>query len=105
MGLLETIKGIFGSSASEKKEEPVSIDEAEALIKKRKDELEKGLVVKSSSKIAEIKHLLRSIEAELNEMDKRNLMEEGDSKPLKLKDNGVTLSLRPFEIATLLIET
>ncbi|WP_240231661.1 alpha-mannosidase [Devosia lacusdianchii] len=34
-----------------------------------------------------------------------NLMEEGDSKPLKLKDNGVTLSLRPFEIATLLIET
>ncbi|MNR56187.1 hypothetical protein D3C85_1767160 [compost metagenome] len=34
-----------------------------------------------------------------------NLMEEGDSKPLKLKDNGVTLSLRPFEIATLSIET
>ena len=34
-----------------------------------------------------------------------NLMEEGDSKPLKLKDNAVTLSLRPFEISTLLIET
>ncbi|MCR6670654.1 glycoside hydrolase family 38 C-terminal domain-containing protein [Devosia ginsengisoli] len=34
-----------------------------------------------------------------------NLMEEGDSKPLEIKDNGVTLSLRPFEIATLLIET
>jgi len=34
-----------------------------------------------------------------------NLMEEGAGKPLALKDNGVTLSLRPFEIATLLIET
>jgi alpha-mannosidase len=34
-----------------------------------------------------------------------NLMEEGESKPLDIKDNGVTLSLRPFEIATLLIET
>jgi len=34
-----------------------------------------------------------------------NLMEEGDSPPLGLTDNGVTLSLRPFEIATLLIET
>jgi alpha-mannosidase len=34
-----------------------------------------------------------------------NLMEEDASKPLELKDNGVTLSLRPFEIATLLIET
>ncbi len=34
-----------------------------------------------------------------------NLMEEGGSKPLELKDNGVTMSLRPFEIATLLIET
>jgi alpha-mannosidase len=34
-----------------------------------------------------------------------NLMEEGDSKPLEIKDNSVTLSLRPFEIATLLIET
>ena len=83
MGLLETIKGIFGSSASEKEEAPISIGEAEALIKKRKDALEKELVVKSSSKIAEIKHLLRSIEAELNEMDKRNLMEEGDNKYLR----------------------
>ena len=34
-----------------------------------------------------------------------NLMEEDAGKPLELKDNGVTLSLRPFEIATLLIET
>ncbi|WEK03848.1 MAG: glycoside hydrolase family 38 C-terminal domain-containing protein [Candidatus Devosia phytovorans] len=34
-----------------------------------------------------------------------NLMEEGDSKPLELKDNTVSLALRPFEIATLLIET
>lgn len=34
-----------------------------------------------------------------------NLMEEGAGKPLEIKDNGVTLSLRPFEIATLLIET
>ena len=34
-----------------------------------------------------------------------NLMEEGPGKPLEIKDNGVTLSLRPFEIATLLIET
>src|SRR5690606_6035693 len=34
-----------------------------------------------------------------------NLMEEGAGKPLALKDKGVTLSLRPFEIATLLIET
>lgn len=34
-----------------------------------------------------------------------NLMEEGASKPLKIRDNGVTLSLRPFEIATLMIET
>ena len=34
-----------------------------------------------------------------------NLMEEGDAKPLELTNNGVTLSLRPFEIATLLIET
>jgi alpha-mannosidase len=34
-----------------------------------------------------------------------NLMEEGDSKPLEIKDNSVILSLRPFEIATLLIET
>jgi alpha-mannosidase len=34
-----------------------------------------------------------------------NLMEEGAGKPLEIKDNGVILSLRPFEIATLLIET
>ena len=34
-----------------------------------------------------------------------NLMEEGDSKPLDLKNNSVTISLRPFEISTLLIET
>jgi len=34
-----------------------------------------------------------------------NLMEEDAGKPLAIKDNGVTLSLRPFEIATLLIET
>ena len=34
-----------------------------------------------------------------------NLMEEQAGKPLEIKDNGVTLSLRPFEIATLLIET
>jgi len=34
-----------------------------------------------------------------------NLMEEGDSKPLEVKDNAVTLNLRPFEIATLMVET
>ena len=34
-----------------------------------------------------------------------NLMEEGASEPLPLRDNGVTLKLRPFEIATLLIES
>ena len=34
-----------------------------------------------------------------------NLMEEEASAPLDIKDNAVTLSLRPFEIATLLIET
>ena len=34
-----------------------------------------------------------------------NLMEEGASEPLPLSDNGVTLKLRPFEIATLLIES
>ena len=34
-----------------------------------------------------------------------NLMEDGAGDALKLTDNGVTLSLRPFEIATLLIET
>lgn len=34
-----------------------------------------------------------------------NLMEEQAGKPLKLKDNSITLSLRPFEIATLLIQT
>ena len=34
-----------------------------------------------------------------------NLMEENPGKPLELKDNAVTLKLRPFEIATLLIET
>lgn len=84
MGLVETIRNIFGGSASgEKKEEAIGIEEAEALIKKRKGELEKELVVKSSAKIAEIKHLLRSIESELNEMDKRNLMEEGDNKYLR----------------------
>lgn len=33
-----------------------------------------------------------------------NLMEEGPSKPLEIKDNSVTLSLRPFEIVTLLVE-
>ncbi|MNL52933.1 hypothetical protein D3C87_1761440 [compost metagenome] len=33
-----------------------------------------------------------------------NLMEEGPSKPLELKDNSVTLNLRPFEITTLLVE-
>jgi alpha-mannosidase len=32
-----------------------------------------------------------------------NLMEEG-GKPLPLRNNGVTLNLRPFEIATLMIE-
>jgi alpha-mannosidase len=34
-----------------------------------------------------------------------NLMEEGESQPLDLVNNGVTLALRPFEIATLLVET
>jgi alpha-mannosidase len=34
-----------------------------------------------------------------------NLMEEGAGKPLEIKNNGVSLSLRPFEITTLLIET
>nr|WP_314262376.1 glycoside hydrolase family 38 C-terminal domain-containing protein [uncultured Devosia sp.] len=34
-----------------------------------------------------------------------NLMEDGDSKPLELTGNAVSLALRPFEIATLLIET
>lgn len=34
-----------------------------------------------------------------------NLMEEGASEPLPLSHNGVTLKLRPFEIATLLIES
>lgn len=34
-----------------------------------------------------------------------NLMEEGAGARLELVDNGVTLRLRPFEIATLLIET
>jgi len=33
-----------------------------------------------------------------------NLMEEGASDPLPLTDNSVTLNLRPFEIATLMIE-
>jgi len=33
-----------------------------------------------------------------------NLMEEGPSKPLELRDNSVTLNLRPFEITTLLVE-
>ena len=33
-----------------------------------------------------------------------NLMEEGDDQPLTVTDNTVTLSLRPFEIATLMIE-
>ena len=33
-----------------------------------------------------------------------NLMEDGDSAPLELRGNGVRLALRPFEIATLLIE-
>jgi alpha-mannosidase len=34
-----------------------------------------------------------------------NLMEEGDAKPLEVSGSSVSLSLRPFEIATLLIET
>lgn len=34
-----------------------------------------------------------------------NLMEEEAGAPLALTDNAITLSLRPFEIATLLIET
>ncbi|WP_108396059.1 alpha-mannosidase [Devosia submarina] len=34
-----------------------------------------------------------------------NLMEEGQGAPLELRDNSITLNLRPFEIATLLIET
>jgi alpha-mannosidase len=34
-----------------------------------------------------------------------NLMEESPSAPLEIRDNAVTLRLRPFEIATLLIET
>lgn len=34
-----------------------------------------------------------------------NLMEEEASEPLEIRDNKVTLSLRPFEIATLAIET
>lgn len=33
-----------------------------------------------------------------------NLMEEEPSKPLAIKDNSVTLKLRPFEITTLLLE-
>jgi len=33
-----------------------------------------------------------------------NLMEEGAGEPLSLNDNSVTLSLRPFEIATLIID-
>jgi alpha-mannosidase len=33
-----------------------------------------------------------------------NLMEEGETLPLTVTDNTVTLSLRPFEIATLLID-
>ena len=34
-----------------------------------------------------------------------NLMEEGEAQPLEVKDNSVALKLRPFEIATLMIET
>jgi len=34
-----------------------------------------------------------------------NLMEEGETGPLDIKDNSITLRLRPFEIATLMIET
>jgi alpha-mannosidase len=34
-----------------------------------------------------------------------NLMEEGDATPLEVSGSSVSLSLRPFEIATLLIET
>lgn len=34
-----------------------------------------------------------------------NLMEEGEAQPLEVKDNCVVLKLRPFEIATLMIET
>jgi alpha-mannosidase len=34
-----------------------------------------------------------------------NLMEEQAGEKLELTDNGVTLKLRPFEIATLLVET
>ena len=34
-----------------------------------------------------------------------NLMEEGEARPLDIRDNAVTLELRPFEIATLMIET
>lgn len=33
-----------------------------------------------------------------------NLMEEGPGKPLEIKDNSISLSLRPFEITTLLVE-
>ena len=33
-----------------------------------------------------------------------DLMEEGDAQPLAVKDNSVTLKLRPFEIATLMVE-
>jgi len=33
-----------------------------------------------------------------------NLMEEGEARALDIKDNAVTLNLRPFEIATLLVE-
>ncbi|ODT66707.1 MAG: hypothetical protein ABS75_26430 [Pelagibacterium sp. SCN 63-23] len=34
-----------------------------------------------------------------------NLMEDGDSRPLEIKDNAVTLNLRPFEIVTVMVET
>jgi alpha-mannosidase len=33
-----------------------------------------------------------------------NLMEEGDARPVEVKDNAVVLNLRPFEITTLMVE-
>ncbi|MCX8158415.1 MAG: hypothetical protein N3D73_01995 [Candidatus Diapherotrites archaeon] len=58
----------------------LNLIEAEKIVYERKKEVEKELTEKAYFKISEIKHLIGTVERELEEIEKRNLLEEGENK-------------------------
>ena len=81
MGLIDRVKNFF----EEKEEKPsdISLEKAKELLENNLKENEKVVLSEASSKITSIKHLLNEINLDIQGIEKRDLMEEGDNKYLR----------------------